>query len=231
MAGCDSFDGSTTHAALYSNFQLTDLGTLGGDFSEGVAINGSGQVVGDSTLSNGLTHATLWSNGQIIDLGTLPGGTTSYATGINDAGQITGWSDTLQPGTSYPQPDHAFIYENGQMADLGNLSATGEFANFSHGTAINASGEVTGWSVTDSFETRAFLFSDGVMADLDTLGGSDPAAARSTMQGQVVSWSYLPNDSAAPAFLVNGGTMMDLGTARLGEQLRLGNQRSRHRYR
>ena len=74
VAGSDSFDGSTTHAALYSNFQLTDLGTLGGDFSEGVAINGSGQVVGDSTLANGLTHATLWSNGQIIDLGTLPGG-------------------------------------------------------------------------------------------------------------------------------------------------------------
>ena len=30
--------------------------------------------------------------------------------------------------------------------------------------------------------------------------------------GQVVGWSYLPNDSAAHAFLVDGGPMMDLGT-------------------
>ncbi len=213
VVGSASFDGSTTHAALYSNFQLTDLGTLGGDFSEGVAINGSGQVVGDSMLANGLTHATLWSNGQIIDLGTLPGGTTSYATGINDSGQITGWSDTLQFGTSDPRPDHAFIYENGQMTDLGNLSATGEFANFSHGTAINASGEVTGWSVTDSFETHAFLFSDGVMADLGTLGGSESRGSAINDAGQIVGWSYLPNDSAAHAFLIDGGGMMDLGTA------------------
>lgn len=139
VTGSYSFDGSTTHAALSSGSQLTDLGTLGGDFSEAVAINASGQVVGDSMLSNGLTHATLWSDGQIIDLGTLPGGATSYATGINDAGQITGWSDTLQSGTSSPRPDHAFLYENGAMTDLGNISATGEFANASYGAAINAS--------------------------------------------------------------------------------------------
>jgi probable HAF family extracellular repeat protein len=212
VAGSDSFDGSTTHAALYSDFQLTDLGTLGGDFSEALAINASGQVVGNSTLPNGLTHATLWSNGQIVDLGTLPGGTTSYATGINDAGQITGWSDTLQSGTSSPRADHAFIHENGQMTDLGNISATGEFANFSHGTAINASGEVTGWSVTDSLETHAFLFSGGAMSDLGTLGGSESRGNAINDAGQVVGWSYLPNDSAAHAFLVNGAPMMDLGT-------------------
>ena len=103
VAGSDSFDGSTTHAALYSNFQLTDLGTLGGDFSEGVAINGSGQVVGDSTLSNGLTHATLWSNGQIIDLWDAAGGQRRVMPpGSMMRVGCTGWSDTLQPGTSSP---------------------------------------------------------------------------------------------------------------------------------
>lgn len=213
VAGSASFDGSTTHAALYSEFQLTDLGTLGGDFSEAVAINPSGEVVGNSTLANGLTHATLWSHGQIIDLGTLPGGATSYATGINDAGQITGWSDTVQSGTSSPRPDHAFIYENGQMTDLGNLSATGEFGNFSVGMAINASGEVTGWSVTNSFETHAFLYSGGLMTDLGTLGGSESRGSAINDAGQVVGWSYLPGDSAAHAFLVSGGPMLDLGTA------------------
>lgn len=188
------------------------MGTLGGDFSEAVAINASGDAVGDSQLGNGLTHATLWSNGQIIDLGTLPGGATSYATGINDAGQITGWSDTLQPGTSFPRPDHAFIYENGQMTDLGNISATGQFANFSVGSAINAAGEVTGWSVTDSFETHAFLYSGGSMTDLGTLGGSESRGRAINAAGAVVGWSFVPNAAAAHAFLMSGGLMMDLGT-------------------
>lgn len=212
VVGFASFNGSTVHAALLSGSQLTDLGTLGGDHSEAVAINASGQAVGDSTLANGLTHATLWSNGQVIDLGTLPGGATSYATGINDAGQITGWSDTLEPGTSFPRPDHAFIYASGQMTDLGNISATGQFANFSVGNAINASGEVTGWSVTDSFETHAFLYSGGTMTDLGTLGGSESRGRAINGAGEVVGWSYLPNDAAAHAFLMSGGPMMDLGT-------------------
>ena len=212
VAGFASFDGTTVHAALYSNGNLADLGTLGGDQSQAVALNASGQAVGDSTLSNGFTHATLWSEGQIIDLGTLPGGATSYATGINDAGQITGWSDTLQPGTTFPRPDHAFIYENGQMTDLGNISATGQFANFSVGNAINASGEVTGWSVTDSFEVHAFIYSSGQMSDLGTLGGSESRGNAINAAGEVVGWSFLPNDSAAHAFLVSGGPMMDLGT-------------------
>ena len=86
VAGFRQFQRQTVHAALYSGGQLTDLGTLGGDFSEAVAINASGQTVGDSGLSNGLTHATLWSNGQIIDLGTcragrpvMPPGSTTRA--------------------------------------------------------------------------------------------------------------------------------------------------------
>lgn len=212
VVGFASFDGTTVHAAIYSDGQLTDLGTLGGDHSQAVAINSSGDAVGHSTLANGLTHATLWSNGQVIDLGTLPGGATSYATGINDAGQITGWSDTLEPGTSFPRPDHAFIYANGQMTDLGNISATGQFGNYSVGNAINASGEVTGWSVTDEFETHAFLYSGGQMMDLGTLGGSESRGRALNNLGEVVGWSYTPNDAAAHAFLMSGGPMMDLGT-------------------
>jgi len=211
VVGYASFNGSTTHAALLPAGPLMDLGTLGGDFSEAVAINAAGDAVGDSQLANGLTHATLWSNGQVIDLGTLPGGATSYATGINDAGQITGWSDTVQSGTTFPRPDHAFIYANGQMTDLGNISAIGQFANYSHGIAINAAGEVTGWSVTDEFETHAFLYTAGQMNDLGTLGGSESRGRAINGLGEVVGWSFVPNDAAAHAFLMSGGPMTDLG--------------------
>src|SRR6267154_6031327 len=38
------------HAFLYNNGTLVDLGSLGGGYSQGVAINGSGQVAGASFL-------------------------------------------------------------------------------------------------------------------------------------------------------------------------------------
>jgi probable HAF family extracellular repeat protein len=49
------------------------------------------------------------------DLGTL-GGAFSYAFGINDFGQIVGWSQ-LAGGNS----QHAFVYLKGQMRDLNDL--------------------------------------------------------------------------------------------------------------
>jgi uncharacterized membrane protein len=48
------------------------------------------------------TIAVLWRGGKIINLGHYPGGTNSYATGINDQGQIVG-SGNLAPGG----PHHA----------------------------------------------------------------------------------------------------------------------------
>jgi probable HAF family extracellular repeat protein len=63
------------------------------------AINGKGQVVGNTYISDGIEHAVIWDNDRITDLGTLRAGTaedsllSSAATGINERGQIVGWSD------------------------------------------------------------------------------------------------------------------------------------------
>jgi probable HAF family extracellular repeat protein len=80
------------HAFLYSNGKMTDLGTLPGTtFSEATAINDSSQIVGDSG-----THAVLWQNGNIYDLNSfiqnLPPYTSVVATGINNLGQIIGYT-------------------------------------------------------------------------------------------------------------------------------------------
>ncbi|NOT85314.1 MAG: hypothetical protein HOP02_11175, partial [Methylococcaceae bacterium] len=92
---------------------MIDLGTLGGDYSEGHGINASGQVVG---LFAGGGFVT--DNGIMKDLNTLlPSGSgwkILIARAINDAGQITGKGShngkqrafllTPSSGSSNPDP-------------------------------------------------------------------------------------------------------------------------------
>ena len=98
------------------------------------------------------------------------------------------------------------------ITDLGTLGG-----NASAGTAINASGQVTGWSTTASGATRAFLYSSGAMADLGTLqGGSFSTGTALNDLGQVVGSSginaYGPMfQEFTQGFLWENGSMRALG--------------------
>jgi probable HAF family extracellular repeat protein len=83
-------------AFLWENDTIQDLGTLGGDFSEALAINNFGQVVGMSNNSYNNTTAFIWDDGVMIDLNDLlPQGSgwshLQFAHDINNNGQIVGW--------------------------------------------------------------------------------------------------------------------------------------------
>jgi probable HAF family extracellular repeat protein len=190
------------HAFLYEGGQMKDLHTLMGlnsaDSSWAADINASGDVVGTYVTASGEHHAFLYKDGQMTDLGTLGSGYSS-ASAINDAGQVVG---------EFGGQRQAFLYENGQMKDLGHLRSA---------KAINASGQVVGWSYTASGEEHAFLYdSTNGMKDLGTVsGGRNSWASDLNDFDQIVGAAN--NDSTSSrydttAFLYQNEEMIDLET-------------------
>ncbi len=145
--------------------------------SEGIAfaINDSGQVVGASGVCGafnpvGLSwmqplHALLWQpSGAVTDLGNL-GGTGAFngiqAFSVNNLGQVVGYSD-LAGDTAF----HGFLWTvKTGMQDLGTLPGD----SFSVAITVNDSGQVVGDSLDSKFNSRAYLWQNGVMTELNTL--------------------------------------------------------------
>jgi probable HAF family extracellular repeat protein len=202
-----------TRAFLYQ-WQMQDLGTLGGDFSVGIDINDVGQVVGNSSTADANMRAFLYSNGVMQDLGTL-GGASSFAIGINNVGQVVGNSSTADANI------RAFLYSNGVMQNLGTLGGTSSDAS-----DINDVGQVVGTSsTTGEGASRAFLYSNGVMQDLNTLIASDSGWVLTSPfkindSGQIIGAGFFNGQEraflATPVPLPGAVWMMASGLAGLG---------------
>jgi len=102
------------------------------------------------------------------------------------------------------------------VTDVGSLGAAeigGTIGSF--GTAINASGELTGYSFYDANNSlsHAFLYDGSKMIDLGDLGGGFSWGYGINDLGQVTGESYTPGGGPGRhAFLYDGGKMIDLGT-------------------
>ena len=94
----------------------------------------------------------------------------------------------LGPG---PSPAHTRTTRALLMVDLGTLGGTE-----SNAAAINARGQVTGYSHTADGKWRAFLYDKGVMTDLGDLGGARPAI---NARGQVVGYSRTGSTESMPS--------------------------------
>jgi probable HAF family extracellular repeat protein len=106
----------TFHPFLWEDGPLHDLGTLGGDFGSAGWIADSGAIAGWATLPGNTTaHAVLWRHGSMTDLGTVPGQPCSFASSLNDVGQVVGGSCTSD--------GNGWLWDHGTITDLNTLVA------------------------------------------------------------------------------------------------------------
>ncbi len=202
---------------------MTELPSLGGDYTVAFAINESGMVLGSSdavvcpTVPPGWpdrcfierNHTVIWENGTIIDLGQVtPAGNQMNRAkqAINESGQII-VNGVLSPG----RVRTAYLWEDGVFINLGTLGGSSSEAR-----ALNDVGQVVGVSATAGGEVHPFLWQNGVMIDLGTLGGSNCDAFNVNNLSQVVGYCTTPN-GVGDAFLWQEGVMTDLGILEGGQ--------------
>jgi probable HAF family extracellular repeat protein len=210
------FPGTTeTHAFVWQDSVMLDLGTLGGPDSIAFINNDHGEVAGWSYTNFVANPSTgvptvdpfIWSpeDGKMVDLGGL-GGTFGAPFFMNNRGQVIGVSNLAGDQTF-----HAFLWDRKDgLKDLGTLKG---YPLASQANWINDAGEIVGQS--DSLTaSHAFLWKHGVMIDLGTVANDACSSANSiNSRGQVVGFGSADCFHEDHVFLSeNGGPMIDLSS-------------------
>jgi probable HAF family extracellular repeat protein len=198
VAGLSSQGSGAPTAALFSDGNVTNLNTIGANYSIAFAINNASQLVGTEISPSdqcGCFRAFLYSGGSMktIDPPSLfPDGAIAF--GINSSGQVVGAGYLTTTNT------HAFLYSGGQMVDIGGGSQA-------EAEGINDAGQVVGGN-----DGVAFLYANSKMTSLGMpTGASGTRATAINRNGQIVGWISFANASSHGA-LYSNGAWTDLGT-------------------
>ena len=220
----DQAGDTVSHAALWmAGPHAIDLGTLGGPtFNSalawpnkandgviaGISDTNRDQIPNDNfscypfyalgSPTGKVCNGFRWANGVMTALPPFPGGLNSYATAVNNRGEIVGWAEN---GIQDPTCDttlqtlqfRAVIWEpNGAMQELRPLPGDSTSA----ATAINDLGQVVGISgacgiaVGGVSAAHSVLWQNGVPTEIPNLGGhtwNTPTAINN--EGTVVGFS------------------------------------------
>jgi probable HAF family extracellular repeat protein len=223
-AGAAYQAGNTTeHAELWVGTPL-DLGTLGGPNSAvawpnkndkgeiaGIAETADLNPLGEDwscalanfpTTTHHICLGFVWQDGVMSSLPPLAGGYDSYATAVNNRGQVVGWAENgvYDPTCHAPQvlQFEAVTWgpKLGQVTELSPLHPDPDSA----ATAINDKGQIVGISglcsnaVGGASAQHAVLWENGMVIDIGNFDGgmawNTPTAINN--RGQVVGFANLP---------------------------------------
>jgi probable HAF family extracellular repeat protein len=232
MAAQDNASQNNRHQ--HHRYQLIDMGTFGGPDSlvpelqqiinsRGTVVGGSDTSIPDPNPTNCFVpecfvqHMFHWQDGVLRDMGALPGVNSSFPATVNGFGLVAGLSQNglIDPLTGAPEI-RAVLWKDGRVLDLGTLGG-----NESIGIGMNDQGQVIGAasntipdpiSFLGATQAHAFLWQDGRMQDLGTLGGPDSFGQYVNNRGQVAGFSYTSSPPTMDPFLWDNGRMLDLGT-------------------
>jgi probable HAF family extracellular repeat protein len=174
--------------------------SLGGEYA--ATVNNRGDIGGFSRVQlppdafpPHVEHAVIWRNGVMQDLGanfgTPPGQASSTVAAVNDRGTFV-----------LKTPDGVMTFRDGLMTPLGFSGAP---------TAINNRGAIVG-SLATATGSTPFLYRDGMVRDLGTLGGAQAQANAVNDRGTVVGFSFLAHGFQMRPFIYQDGVMKGLGT-------------------
>ena len=189
------------------NYQATDLGTLGGEYSFAFSINNSGIITGGSATasqSGGLSQtAFLWRRGRLTNLGTLGGPACPNCNSAGSAASANGEVAVLsENGSAAPEGEDfcefgthllclAAVWKNGKLTALPNLAGGYNSAAF----WTNNKGEIVGFSETGVRDStcvqpyQVFRF-EGVR-----WGQDGKAQELRPLPGDTVSFAFENNDN------------------------------------
>lgn len=180
-------------SAAAQKYQVTDLGNLpGASTCYASDINDGGQIVGTSGM-----QAFIYENGVLRDIsGTGPLKLAS-ALAINNNGLIVG-SSNAPPGG---RPS-AVLFSGNRLQNLGTLTG----GNRSSGWSINDQGQVVGGAGISATVSHAYLYQQGLMADLSRASADKASLAQHINNSGLVVGQY-----DGKACLWKNGVMQVLG--------------------
>jgi probable HAF family extracellular repeat protein len=245
-AACVTGLAAQVPTAAATQYQVHDLGSLGGTSSAGISINNVGLVSGFSNLAgNQSMHAALWLGATAFDLGTLGGANSGITWPVkNDYGVLVGIAETAQVDplgenwscsaffpTTTGHTCLGFVWRWGHMRALPTLGGNNGFA-----AGANNVGLIVGWAentvhdpTCDPTSTQVLQFKPVVWGPDDNdiqalpLIGSDTSGAATAIndRGEIVGISGICDQavgrfSAIHAVLWQDNKAKDLGNLGVG---------------